>query len=76
MKTKPLHCPNCGALSGVGWTDNTAHQQVIDCIRDLTETIEEIMPQMGKIVLQDYARLNRGLMASEAILGKDGKNQS
>ena len=45
-------------------------QDMLDCIKDLTAVVEEVLPQMGHIVLQDYGRLNRALMASARILNE------
>jgi len=38
------------------------------CIKLLTKTVRDILPQIGGIVLQDYAALNEGLMLSSKIL--------
>ncbi len=48
------------------WTATNA--DLMECIECLTATIEDVMPQMGKIALQDYAKLNRGLLLSSKIL--------
>lgn len=42
--------------------------EAIECIRCLTGVIEDVLPQIGGIVLQDYERLNRGLLLSAKIL--------
>lgn len=43
-------------------------------IRNLTEIIDEVLPQMGKIVLQDYARLNNTLIAARKFLANEPKS--
>lgn len=45
--------------------------EAIECIRCLTGVIEDVLPQIGKIVLQDYERLNRGLLLSAKILANN-----
>lgn len=47
-------------------------REALECIQCLTGVVEDMLPQIGKIVLQDYARLNRGLILSSQILkGKE-----
>ena len=41
------------------------------CIQLLTKVVTDVLPQMGKIVLQDYAALNDGLMLSDKLIGKN-----
>ena len=38
------------------------------CVKMLTSVIEDIMPQIGNLVLQDYAVLNDGLILSRKVL--------
>lgn len=39
------------------------------CITLLTKTVEDVLPQIGGIVLQDYAALNDGLILSRDLIG-------
>lgn len=63
-----IRCPNCGVLAGLGPKDPEDLYKAIQCIRDLKGTLDEVMPQMGGIVIQDYERLNNGMFAAEEIL--------
>lgn len=47
--------------------------EMLECIRLLTAVVEDVMPQIGNIVLQDYDQLNRGLILSEKIIGRTKK---
>lgn len=37
-------------------------------IRDMVATIEDFMPSISKVALQDYGRLNRVLLKSKEVL--------
>ena len=50
-------------------------QEMIKCIKLLTKVVEDVMPQIGKIVLQDYAALNDGLILSSKILKANATTQ-
>ena len=43
-------------------------EDMVLCICKLTKVVEDVLPQIGKIVLQDYAALNEGLILSNKIL--------
>jgi hypothetical protein len=73
---KPISCPNCNTLSGIGFATQEDAMKVTACVRDLYETMQDLMPQMGKMVLQDYEKLNRGLMAAREILGENSPKNS
>lgn len=49
-------CPDCYA------------ERLKSCITKLHGTLADIMPQIGKLVLQDYQQLNEGLIEAEQIL--------
>ena len=44
--------------------------EMLECIECLWGVVEDILPQIGRIVLQDYERLNRGSMLARSILRK------
>ena len=37
----------------------------------LTQVVEDMLPQLGNIVLQDYAALNDGLILSRKVLAEE-----
>jgi hypothetical protein len=39
-----------------------------ECIECLWGVVQDVLPQLGRIVLQDYERLNRGAKLAESIL--------
>lgn len=41
-----------------------------ECIECLWGVVEDVLPQMGKVVLQDYERLNRGAILARSILNR------
>jgi len=47
-------------------------KQAKECVKKLTKVVEDVLPQMGKIVLQDYAALNEGLILSRKVLAEEG----
>jgi len=44
--------------------------EMIQCIRMLRATLDDIGPQMRSIVLQDYAQYNEGLVLANKLLAK------
>src|SRR3972149_1175132 len=40
-----------------------------ECAEALYGVVEDMLPQIAKICLQDYGRLNRGLMLADRLLG-------
>jgi len=44
--------------------------EMVKCIKLLRGVVLEVTPQMGKIVLQDYKRLNLGLMLANKLVGE------
>lgn len=50
-------------------TGGPTKEEMLQCIRDLYGVVNDVLPQIGKIVLQDYARLNTGLIAARKIVG-------
>jgi hypothetical protein len=44
--------------------------ELVNCIQMLRAVVLEVTPQIGKIVLQDYGRLNRGLMLARKLVGE------
>jgi len=45
-------------------------KEMLECITKLDKVVNDMLPQIGKIVLQDYAALNEGLILSRKILNK------
>jgi hypothetical protein len=45
--------------------------ELIQCIKLLSAFTIDVLPQIGKLALQDYAGLNTGLALAEKILGPD-----
>lgn len=43
-------------------------RELLECVRCLHGVVKDVLPQMGGIVLQDYERLNRGMILAERIL--------
>lgn len=43
-------------------------RQAIECVNCMKGVVDDIGPQIGKVVLQDYERLNRGLILAEKVL--------
>ena len=41
-----------------------------DCIRYLTRTVLDLLPQIGSVCIQDFDSLNNGLILSERIIGR------
>ena len=39
-------------------------EEMTECIDRLVKVVEDVLPQMGKIVIQDYENLNLALMMS------------
>lgn len=44
--------------------------QYLECIDCLYSVVKDVMPQIGNIILQDYEKLNRGLILVNKILEK------
>lgn len=68
-------CVICSAES-LGWVEPSEAQRLVnalECVRLLTKVVEDVLPQIGKIVLQDYAALNEGLILSKKVLRYDAK---
>lgn len=51
-------------------TDEEILEEHKKCIRKLVVIVEDVLPQMGKIVLQDYANLNDALVLSSKLCPK------
>lgn len=45
--------------------------ETTECVRLLHGVVAEVLPQIGGIVLQDYARLNNALILAEKLMGGD-----
>lgn len=48
----------------------TDRSTMADCIGMLRGVVLEVTPQIGKVVLQDYKRLNLGLMLAKKLIGE------
>lgn len=57
-------------LTKLNQEDRRKVLMLLECAESLYETVSDIMPQIGGIVVQDYAMLNRGLMLAESMFGK------
>ena len=49
---------------------------MLECIRCLHGVVSDVLPQIGGIVLQDYARLNRGMILANKILKPQPKGKN
>lgn len=56
----------------VGCTNCTRTADMLECIVALRGVVEEVLPQLGHIVLQDYGRLNESMMMSTKIIKEAG----
>lgn len=45
-------------------------QEVVEVLELLIGTIDDFMPNIGKCVLQDYGRLNEGLIRGRKLLSE------
>lgn len=52
--------------------DQRKLKEYLECIEALRGVVDDVMPQIGSIVLQDYARLNTALILSSKILKEAG----
>lgn len=57
---------------GVDCTNCTRTADMLACIVALRGVVEEVLPQLGHIVLQDYGRLNESMMMSTKIMKEAG----
>jgi len=45
-------------------------KEMLDCIKGLKTIVDDVMPQIGKIVLQDYQNLNKSLIKANELLNE------
>lgn len=45
-----------------------SEKELLECVVCLHDTVKDILPQIGGIALQDYGKLNRGMILAEKIL--------
>jgi hypothetical protein len=57
-------------LSKLCRSDQRTVLMLMECSELLYDTVSDVMPQIGRIVIQDYANLNRGLMLAESLFGR------
>ena len=72
-----------GAESGL---ESPTISEMRECIECLWGVVQDVLPQIGRIVLQDYERLNRGAILARSIVrqrvstsgadGRAGRSQS
>lgn len=66
---------NCDSTSPIGSCTHCDLQQILSFVQDqhsavkgLTEIVDELLPQMGTMILQDYSKLNDTLITARKTL--------